>query len=755
MRCHGAKTSNAEIRFDKIDPDIVTGQHTGKWEDAREAFNTGEMPPEGEPQPTAAERDVFTGWLDAEFKKARRYGNPNKRGSVRRLTRYELQYALEDLLNFSVKEAVSALPEEGTSPESGLKNSSRLLMISSPHLESYLNVILSVIDSMKEVAAFEPYSANVDIAHLDTNPPETFADEGKRNIPPVDKIQRAGKGVLVNSGGYIDLKIPFISKYMFQTSIAAKSDSPGKVQVHIGFQHSEVDPRQKVQDLGSIDIEKSEKLKTYSLKSYPEGLPAKMTRALDRPFFIRITNRAEHPLYLETFDYRGNVNADLIATLVPADIAESDVDNHVRERIVAFLETAFRRSPTEAEFDKYYSVYQRQRRNEDVIPALLDTYKEILCSPSFFYIGIPGNLAHEARENYKLAERLAFSLWCSVPDDRLLKDASAGELTKPSILASHVERMLKDEKSKRWVERFTDQWLQTSKLFNVAVDRNYYPRFKDPLKDLMRQETIEAVNDVFRNGAPAIDLLQADHVFVNQELAAFYRLKGVNGTDFRKVAVDDKQNRGGLLTQGTFLIGNSDGMNSHAILRGVWLAEVILHDPPPDPPANVPPLDESIPGFDKMTLNEKLFAHRNNAACKSCHQRIDPLGIPFENYDASGAWREKVLVVSRAADGKTKKGKRIPVFEKSYVAIERESTLSNGVNVDGVGQLKEYLVNHRKGDFARGLVKRLLAYALARDIDYHDEDLVNHLADHFEQSNYSVPTLIGQIVQSEPFQRGY
>ena len=115
------------------------------------------------------------------------------------------------------------------------------------------------------------------------------------------------------------------------------------------------------------------------------------------------------------------------------------------------------------------------------------------------------------------------------------------------------------------------------------------------------------------------------------------------------------------------------------------------------------------------------------------------------------------MAISQSAklNGKTNKGKRKPVFEKSYVAIERESTLSNGVKVDGVGQLKEYLVNHRKGDFAKGLVKRILAYALSRDIDYHDEDLVNHLADHFEQSNYSVPTLIVEIVQSEPFQRGY
>jgi hypothetical protein len=756
VRCHGSKKSEAKMRFDNIDPDIITGQHSGKWEDAREAFNTGEMPPEGEPQPTDAERDVITRWLDAEFKKAKQYENPNKQGSVRRLTRYELQYALEDLLKFSVKEKVQALPEEGTSPETGLKNSSRLLMISSPHLESYLNVILSVINSMKEIAAFKPYSESVDIEHLDTNPPVVTVSSGRKVKPPVGKVERTGKGVMVNPGGYIDLKIAAISKCMFQTSFAAKADGPGKVQVAIGFQYSDVDTRQKVQELGSVNVEKSEELQRYSLNSYPENLPAEMTRALDRPFFIRITNRSKQPFYLESFDYKGNINTDLMSTLIPDSIAESDVENHIRQSIAAFLEKAFRRSPTEAELEQYYRAFQRYRKDEDTITALLDTYKEILCSPSFFYIGIPGNLSDEAKENYKLAERLAFFLWCSVPDDRLLKAASDGELTKPSVLASHVERMLNDENSKRWVERFADQWLHNSNLFNVAVDRKYYPRFKDSMKELMRQETIEAVNDVFRNGAPALDLLKADHVFVNQTLAGFYQVKGVRGEDFRKVTVDEEHNRGGLLTQGTFLVGNSDGMNSHAILRGVWVAEVILNDPPPDPPKNVPPLDESIPGFDKMTLNEKLFAHRNNAACRNCHQKIDPWGIPFENYDASGAWREKVLVISKASgQPKNRKKRKKPVFEKNYVPIEAESTLPDGTAVDGIGKLKEYLVAHRKRDFAKGLTERILAYALSRDIDYHDEDLVNHLCDIFEKNDCSVPILIREIVRSEQFRRGY
>ena len=749
VRCHGSKKTEAKIRFDNIDPDIVTGEHSGKWEDVREAFNSGEMPPEDQRQPTPAERDVITRWLDAEFKKAKQYGIPNNRGSVRRLTRYELRYALEDLLQISVKQEVSVLPEEGTSEASGLKNSSRLLMISGPHLESYLNVVLSVIDKMKEIAAFEPSSESVDIENLDTDPPTAVTSDGKKIKPLVGKVERAGKGVIVNPQGYIDLRIRSISRYMFQTFLSAKADGPGQFQVAIGFTHSEVDPRQKFADLGVIPIQKSDELRTYSLSSFPDTLPTEMTRALDRPFFIRITNRSKQKLYLETFDYKGNVNTKLTETLVPADIAESDVDNHIRQSIVAFIEKAFRRSPTDAEFDRYYGIYQRHAKNDEPIPALLSTYKEILCSPRFFYIGIPGDLSHKEEQNYKLAERLAVFLWCSVPDDLLLQAASDGELTTLSVLASHVERMLSDEKSRRWVENIADQWLQTSKLFNVAVDKNYYPRFKEPVKELMHQETIEAVNDVFRNGASAIDFLKANHVFVNQTLAAFYQIRGVRGPEFRKVTVDEKDNRGGLLTQGTFLVGNSDGMNSHAILRGVWLAEAILNDPPPDPPKNVPPLDESISGFDKMTLNEKLFAHRNNDACKNCHQKIDPWGIPLENYDASGAWREKVVVVSKAA-GQPEKRKK-PVFEKSHVAIHRKSTLPDGVKVDGIAELKDHLVHHRKHDFARGLTERILAYALSRDIDYHDEDLVNHLVDRFEKNNYSVPILIREIVQSEPF----
>jgi hypothetical protein len=755
--CHGPDKQKGDMRLDVIDPDVVRGISFDQWEDVREVFNSGEMPPEEKPQPTDAERDLMTRWMDLEFKKVKLHGSTKKRGGVRRLTRYELKYAFEDLLGFPIHNEIDRLPEEGTSIETGLKNNARMLMISSPHLESYLDVVMTIIERMKAIAVFEPFVTRADIANLDVDPPVSYTSENKKIPAALAKVSRAGSGVVIENGGYLDMNVSSISKYKSQTYFVAKAGGAGRVEVAMGFQRSDVDTRLTFSRMGSIDIAEGHELRDYILESYPEGLTEEFTKG-DRPFFLRITNRGVKELHLEALEYRGNVNTELVNALIPHDLGESEVSQQVSRKIASFLTKAFRRTPTDMEFKKYRRVYERYAQDELPALALLGAYKEILCSPKFFYLGLAGNMQAEENANFKLAERLAFFLWCSVPDEALLKAATEGVLTQPSELNSQVKRMLEDEKSRRWVERFSDQWLQTALLGNVAVDRTYYPKFKDSMKELMQRETYESVNDVFRNGSSALDLLKADHVFVNQTLASFYKLKGVRGEKFQKVAVDEKSHRGGLLTQGTFLIGNSDGMNSHAILRGVWLADVILHDPPPDPPANVPPLDENIPGFNKMTLNQKLFAHRNNEACRSCHRKIDPWGIPFENFDASGLWRTKVLVVSKASDSpkdqtKGRKKTKKPVFDKSYLEIERKSTLPDGVEVDGIEKLKEYLINHRKSDFARGLVERILAYGLSRDVDFHDEELVDELVDHFEGSNYSVPELIEEIVSKETFSK--
>ena len=768
VKCHGPKKSKGDMRWDTIDPDIISGEDRGKWNDFLEMFNTGEMPPEDEKQPTDQEREIISSWLAGEFKKARLHSSPNRTGNIRRMTRYELKYVLEDLFEIFAENIVHPLPNESQSINTGLKNSSKLLKVSGPQLETYYDVIFETISKVKRELASKPVSVSLNLSELNLEkPPQERPVKESAEIETSledfhDGVEQSGKRAIISSDGHLTLEIPEPPKEgLYNVSFkasripseAGEIKGPGIMATSIGY----IIPGAKalsrivrMRSLGITKIETSESLQDYTKEGHYDEISPTVVIANNKRIYIRLTNQSSGPVYVESFTFSGNINSGLKAKLIDPSIKRTDQSTFIKQALASFMTKAFRSAPSKKELQKYYRIYRGFSKKYSELEALVNTYEKILCSPKFFYVGIPGNLSETQKKNYSLAEKISFLLWCSIPDAALLADAAEGRLTDSSVLKSHVQRMLKDEKSKRLVERFTDQWLDTSNLFNVAVDSSHYPDFKDQIKPSMKQETVGSINDVFRNGAPALDLLEADHVFVNQDLAKYYEIKGVSGPEFRKVKVEGDSIRGGLLTQATFLIGNSDGINSHAILRGVWLTKVLLNDPPPPPPKNVQPLDESIPGFNKMTLNQKMFAHRNNDACRNCHNKIDPWGIPFENFDASGSWRDEVLVISKS----TVEGGEELVIEKNYLEVENKATLPSKDTVTGIKELKDFLVENRKGDFAKGLTEKLLSYALWRDVDFYDAEFVEDLNREFMASNFSIRTLIEEIVLSEQFQEG-
>jgi len=774
--CHGPKKVKGKIRFDNMDPNIISGQHTNQWEDTLETFNLGEMPPEDEKQPTAEERDIIALWLDQEFKKARLAGNPNKKGNVRRLTRYEIKYSLQDLLNVPVSKEVENLPGESPSSETGLKNSSKLLMVSGNHIESYFHTVFAVFDKIRESLKHKQFNLQLDMANFKITAPKALYSEDNVNSKPKNdnkkktnkkepkkpqaakkkkvkkekghyvKVEKKDGGIVIGAGGHASLLFPAIPKSLYRVSFEAKSDKPANVQLIMGFKYSATDRREMLHTLGTVSIPAGGKLVTKTIESYPDQLPYTISRSMDREYFIRIVNKSRTPIFVKSFGFAGNITDKVKLALIDPSVDKKDI----KGVISSFASKALRRQLTEKEKDYYHGIFQGFAKTQSNLAALISTYEELLCLPEFFYMGIPAEMEQKKNKNFAIAEKLSYFLWCSIPDEALIKDAAAGKLTDKKVLEYHVDRMLKDPRAHRLVENFTDQWLHTSTLFNVAVDTLYYKGFKDSIKTLMHKETYASIDAVLRKNSPAINLLKADHVYVNDELARYYGIKGVVGSHFRKVPVTAKSHRGGLLTQGTFLIGNSDGMNSHAILRGVWLTEVILNDPPPEPPKNVPPFDETIPGFNKMTLNQKLFHHRNSDACRNCHNKIDPWGLLFENFDASGKWREKVLMVS----SEKVKGKKKPVVKKEYQPVESEATLYTKEKLKGIDELKDYLVKKRSVGFAEGFTEKLLSYALSRDVDFYDQDLVDKLNSKFMATNYSANTLIKSIVTSEEFLKG-
>ena len=245
----------------------------------------------------------------------------------------------------------------------------------------------------------------------------------------------------------------------------------------------------------------------------------------------------------------------------------------------------------------------------------------------------------------------------------------------------------------------------------------------------MLEEPVAFFEEVLKNNRSVLDFIHSDYALVNERLAAHYQIPNVYGPHFRNVPITPQTNRGGLLTSAAIMTMNSDGTDSHPLKRGVWMLRRILDDPPPPPPPNVPEVDLTDPRILQMTLKERIADHRDNAACVSCHSRIDPWGIAFENYDALGVYRTHI--------------KNQPV--------DATSELFNRQTLEGIDGLKRYLLTDRQDQFARAMVHKLTAYALGRPLSFGDRADVDSLTAQLRRRDDGLGDLIHLIVSSSVF----
>ncbi|MEO7415135.1 MAG: DUF1592 domain-containing protein, partial [Opitutaceae bacterium] len=402
-----------------------------------------------------------------------------------------------------------------------------------------------------------------------------------------------------------------------------------------------------------------------------------------------------------------------------------------QETLSQFARVAFRRVVDPAESDRYVSLFSRLRGDgADFRQALTDAMSAILVSRSFLYIGRPA-AAGERERSADLASRLSYFIWSSMPDGRLINLAQAGLLADPNVLAGEARRMLESPKTERFVEAFARQWLGLDKIKDVVVSKEMYPEFDLEFAGLLQRQTIETFRDVFINNRDARDLFRSDTMFLNDQLARHYGLGKLVGGDLRRMEIGDRsKNWGGIMTQGSVLTINSDGKESHPIKRGVWLLQKILNDPPPPPPPVVPEIDATNPMFKGMTLKQKIEHHRAVHSCSGCHNKIDPWGIAFEEYDATGRWRET---------GSTK------------LAVDATTVLPDGRKIAGARELSQYLLAEREPQLMLSLVKHMMVYALGRELDVIDEQEAESMSRSFRISGYSLKHLVLAIAQSDAF----
>jgi hypothetical protein len=407
-------------------------------------------------------------------------------------------------------------------------------------------------------------------------------------------------------------------------------------------------------------------------------------------------------------------------------------DEAARKILGAFARRAYRRPVHADEVDRLVDLVRRtQNEGESFEGGIGLALEAVLVSPHFLFrverdpVGQTAATVHPLTE-HELACRLSYFLWSSMPDDELLSLADRGGLRRD--LDAQVGRMLCDPKGKALVENFTGQWLETRNLRDRAPDPVLFPNFSAKLREAMVREPELFFGALVQEDRSILDLIDADFTFVNETLAQHYGISGVKGEEFQRVQVPGGQ-RGGILTMASILTVTSNPTRTSPVKRGKWILENILNAPPPPPPPEAGELKESPEALNAGSLRQRMEQHRARAECASCHQRMDPLGFGFENFDAIGAWRSR--------DGS--------------FPIDASGTLPSGESFQGPAELKKVL-RGRAPAFARCLAEKMLTYALGRGLEVYDRRAVDDIVRALAEDRYRVSALVRAVVRSDPFQ---
>jgi hypothetical protein len=431
----------------------------------------------------------------------------------------------------------------------------------------------------------------------------------------------------------------------------------------------------------------------------------------------------------------------------------ADADRLIR----SFLARALR-GPVPEPLAKLYveRVHKKLDDRSSFFDALTYGYKSILSSPHFLLFAEPGasaaadgvKLRSSRLDTYAVANRLAYFLWTGPPDDALLTAAARGELTQPQQLRAEVERMLAAPQARRFTENFTGQWLDLRKINATIPDPRLYGDFDGVLLWSMPRESHLVFEEVLRHDRSLLEFVDADWTIVNERLARHYGIPGPVGLDFHKVKLPPGSHRGGVLTQASVLKVTADGTRTSPVLRGKWVLEKILGQPPAPPPADVPSIEPDIRGA--TTIRQQLDKHRAVASCASCHVHIDPPGFALENFDPIGGYRD----FYRASTGTRDKLTRLtfsgrPVFRGADV--EQGGVTPDGKAFRDIDEYKKLLLAGHKDQIARNLTEKLLVYATGADIQFADREVVEQIVERLKQQNYGFRTLVHEVVQSRIF----
>ena len=758
--CHNEKLRTAELLLDKADVEIVS-QDAAVWEKVVTKLQAGQMPPSGMPRPDQTTLDSFSAYLKTELDRAAA-ANPNPgRPPAHRLNRAEYANAIRDLLAVEI-DTVSLLPADNA--DYGFDNIADVLSVSPLLMERYM----LAAGKVSRLAIGDP---TIRPASEEYKLPQLLVQEERMS----DSLPFGSRG-----GIAVQHRFPLDGEYVIRIRLQRNNDGyirglrePNQLNVRLDgariktftvggeypgrtgpvFSRNDPDYRGDTEQVAyeysadaDLEVRFAAKAGTRLVgvafqkeNSKPEGVYMPPLRYGDMGQYRGGNPAVDAVTVTGPYNAKGSGETPSRQKIFVCSPARGEDEEPCAKKILSTLaRRAYRRPLSQEDLQTLLSLYQTGRSDGGFEAGIQLALQRILAGPEFLFrierdpAGVAPGTAYRIND-VEMASRLSFFLWSTMPDEELLGLAESGRLKDPTVLQQQVQRMLADSRSKTLVSNFAGQWLSLRNMRLVAPDTRVFPDFDDNLRNAFQQEAELFFESMLREDRSVLDLLDADHTFVNERLARHYGIPNVYGSHFRRVTLEDEA-RKGLLGKGTILTVTSRVNRTSPVLRGKWVLENLLGTPPPPPPPDVVgTLEEEDEEGKALTMREQMDQHSANPACESCHSLMDPIGFAMENFDAIGRWRTT------------------SPFGDTNPPIDAAGVLPDGTQIEGVVEFRQVLLN-RPEQFLTSAAGKLLTYALGRGTEYYDAPVVRKILREAAPNGYRWSDLISGIVRSTPFQ---
>ena len=756
VSCHNDRAKTGGLSLEGVTVANV-GDHPEIWEKVVQKLHGNLMPPPDRPRPDHRTLETLLAYLETSLDRAADLKpDPGRTEALHRLNRAEYRNAVRDLLALDI-DVSAMLPADDVSY--GFDNIAGVQRMSPTLMERYLTAAQKIssvaVGASPRALATETFLVPPELRQddrLDGLPfgtrggtllRHTFPRDGTYSIR-VQLTRYAGASFdevpVFDEPQRLELSIDGVPLHVFELPPAVRTEGRG----YSGANRRGLDSNWQVRfqakagprDVALTFLNRTPALLENLLEPFerpapggPNGYYTTQKGAYLRSVVINGPHEAAGP---GTTPSRERI-------FVCRPSKASDEVGCAKRILSALARRAFRRPVVDADLDSLITSYKEGRGGGDFERGIERAVEALLVSPEFLYRierDLPAVASAKSGEanlyrisDLELASRLSFFLWSSIPDDTLLDLATGGKLQNSSVLEQQVRRMLADPRADALITNFVGQWLFLRNLPTVLPDPRRESDFDEDLRQGFRRETELFTSSILREDRSVLELLTANHTFVNERLAKHYGIPHVRGTHFRRVERHDERRRG-LLGQGSVLAVTSFPNRTSPVVRGKWILENLLGTPLPPPPPDVPALVEKPnPGDEEQPMRARIAQHRKNPVCASCHATMDPLGLSLENFDMVGRWRE---------------------VDEALIPIDASGVLPDGTTFEGPSGLRNVILSD-PDRFVRTVTEKMLIYALGRGLEHYDMPAVRKIARDAAKQKYRASSIVLGIVNSRPF----